>query len=494
MILVGAFIVLLSLHDPLGAPISDGFHDGELLASRMYFDRAGPVPVMIHGMMDVLPARLGMALFGEPWAGAATRLVNGLCTGLALVLLFVGLRIIGGRAAWLVPLLALSLLLLFCANHNSIPQQGAPAVRDLFLLAVVALLALAAMGPRRYQERLLGAAAFLAGATMFWAYNRGIAGVALVGAYAAALALAERSFRALGTAVAGGLAGVAAVYAVSPVMFAAHVSSILYWQAHQGIWHFATVGTRALAIAWACAVVLGLAALIALIGLAVARRGRRDARLPALTLGLAVAGLLVFASSLNRLEEVHAFMIVPYALLASAAAFAVWEGGRARGPLVLSRRAARVSGGIAGLAVFLQFCVSGEGLPANVRALTHGLESDRALADPAYLGVADMLRASGTRCTVALDNQAVVNHLAGVPPCSAFVVPIYAQGDAEPRMLAELQRAAPTMIVLGSDSPYYATDGIDQALRTPRIMAWARANYVPVANIGGIVVARARTR
>jgi hypothetical protein len=376
-------------------------------------------------------------------------------------------------------------------NRHPFLQQGAPALRDLCMIAIAGLLALAATGSSRRHDALLTAAAFVAGATLFWTYNRGTAAVALVGVYAVAGSVAGRSPRAVLLAASGGLAGLAAVFALSPNMFAAHISSILYWRSHDGIWHLPRVEFKPLLIGLACCAAMVGAGVVALGGLRNSWLARADARLPALALALALSGMLVFYGSLNRLDEIHAYMSVPYALLAMIGAAAAWEPGPGRVEPALALRLAVPALAFGAAVVLAQGWISRAGLAGYAQAVIAGLRSDRQLADPNYVKVADIIRASGSRCTVALDNQSLINHLAGLRPCTRFLVPVYAQGDAEPRMLAELQEAPPAMLVLRSTSWSYAIDGIDQATRTPKLMAWARANYVPVADVGGIIVAKA---
>ena len=486
ILLALAFTLLVGFGTSLVGPIADGFHEGEILANRLYFQTPAPLPVMIHGMMDVIPATLGSAMFGEACTAVGARTINALSGTLALLFLFVALFRLGSGKPWFLPALVLAMALLFLANRHAFMQQGAPAVRELFLNACAALLALAAGKAPRRHDLLLGCAAFIAGATLFWAYNRGVAALALVGTYALFVAVTERSARALFVAGVTGAVGLAINLAWSPALFRAHLASMAYWQEHQSIWHLSTRELLPWTTAIACAGLLLGAGLIAL------WRGRSGGRPGALVAACAVAGSLVLASSLNRLDMIHAWMIVPYALLAGFGLLALADQGGARQAPAPATFSPELMLAAAGLIVAAQLWTARHAIADNAAAMIGGLPTDRHLADPAYVRVADRLRASGTRCTLAFDNQSIVNHLSAIPPCSAFLVPIYAQGAGERRMLADLQGARPDMIVLRSGSVYFRLDDRPQPERTPLLARWLAASYVPVAEIDGFVLARRR--
>lgn len=488
-------VVLIGARAAIGSPLEDGFHEGEYLSSRFYFAPGAPVPVLIHGMMDVIPARLAIGWFGLDRAIAGTRLINALLGMMAGLLFLATLaRIARTRAGAIVALACGSGAMLVMAKLRwgvvSV-QQGAPAIRDVFALGVLLLILQASRERGRRHDLLTALAGLVVGGTLFWAYNRGLAvGVAL-GTYLAVRATGDRSLRAAWPGVAGLASGLASVWAMSPAHFAGHFGSILYWQSHGGLWTRFEPGLANYAGIAICAAAVVLPAIAGLAQWLRAMRRDKDASAnAALILGLTAAAALILLSSLNRFDDLHVMMFVPYAILALAAALPVLAS-RVSGKPSVSLDALKA----ACLFVAVMVVMTGVGnrheLGANLRmAMGGALPSDAELASPDDLRIAGRLRASGGNCTFAFDNRGAFHHLSGLPPCSRFMIPAYVGRDAEAGVLIELQRHPPAMIVMRSGFWSWTIDGIAQDQRTPQIASWLQANYQAAEVIGDTELAR----
>jgi hypothetical protein len=201
----------------------------------------------------------------------------------------------------------------------------------------------------------------------------------------------------------------------------------------------------------------------------------------------------VFLTNLHRADFIHVKMILPYAALTGIAGVcAVFENFELR-PILSgnSLRFAILSAmGLTVLLVVVQVKKSHDALHANLHLVAYGLPRDSKIVGANNIEVGKALRADGGSCTYIFDNQQIFYHLSGLPPCSRFVIPVYAGHDVESSVLTDLQRGAPNEVVLRSDFWSWSIDGFDQAKRTPTLYAWLRDHYTPVATFGGVVVAR----
>lgn len=489
-------IVMLYFAIPLGAPLVDGFHEGEYLASRLYFPLNGAMPVMIHGAMDVLPAQVAIFLAGEARTIAATRLVNGLVC-LTAGLMFVHALAQLGRPRARGDLYAVAgLAVLLVANtinplHFAI-QLWAPGIRDVFLIGIAWLLVRAAQAQPARHDRLLAVAAVVAALTVFWSYNRIVPTLALLGSYSLALAAASHRPRPVLIPALGGLSSLVLLALSGREYFAGHIASMLYWQAHDRIWTLPWFDRPAIAIGAVC---VGAALYAGLVGILEWRervRDKADPRPAALALALGCCTVAMLAGQLNRFDLVHAVMTVPFAVLAIAAARAALAAQAT--PAAMSGIPANslLPAGLAMLLFGLLAVGVGPRSAENLTIIVAGLPNDQALIAPRYQAAAAFIRAQGGTCTYAFDNQAAFYHLTGMRPCSRFMIPVYAGPDAEPVLIADLQREAPRAVVWTSAIWSSAIDGLPQAQRTPRVSAWLAAHYRPAARFGDIVVATIR--
>ena len=483
---VAVLIALVTaLHAAWAGPLSDGFQEGEYLSAFLQIARGQAAPLLIHGQMDYLPARLALAFAGQDHLIAAVRLTNALFGFAASLAFLAGLRALAGRTDERLAATLLGAALLLVLNGPAASaidlQQGAPAIRDLALLAELYLLIRASSAAQRNATILAALAGLVAGAALFWSYNRGVVGVIALGGWAAAGQLRGPRLALLAAPLAGLGAGLALLWLAEPAVFARHLANIVYWQAHQAIWAKApdTLPDVVLAAVFA----VGTLALFAWTAVRFWRGGHAARELATLA-ALGAAALLIAYAGLNRLDSFHIRFAVPFMTLLAVRLAVLSRPERLP---VLSRNQwmlAAVTG--LWLLAYVRPVPLLAGFVGNVAALAHGPSADRALAGPALSGAADALRAGGGMCTYTFDNSAALYHLSGLPPCARAMVPVYLAGAEEARTIAELSARRPPLVIGGSDAWYAAIDGKPLAQRTPALARWLTENYVPAKSIGGI--------
>jgi hypothetical protein len=78
---------------------------------------------------------------------------------------------------------------------------------------------------------------------------------------------------------------------------------------------------------------------------------------------------------------------------------------------------------------------------------------------------------SGADCVFDLSNTGLINAVANLPACSQFTYPVYAGLQNEGKLITDLTRADPPVIVYRSDFWSYAIDGRNMAERFPALDA-----------------------
>lgn len=486
-VFVGLFYSRVDLFQPL----NDGFHEGEYLSSHTYFSGPWPSPVMIHGMMDVIPYGAGTFLLGTDKALAGTRLVNELLGAVSGILFLCILAALFRNRMKSIFILPIGLMTLAVANSGDASivsmQQGAPAVRDVFILLTLLLMVQAVRQRKSAYDVLTGLAGLTCGLALFWAYNKGIAALIAISSFAFLVLIMERSFRNVAALILGFSCGVIINLLMAPNVFLTHVQNIIYWQENQYIWHSVVLSGRSLSLGLLTVGAILLAVRVGLYRVFLAIRRREADHDAAMLLSIAAVTGMAFLSSINRFDVPHAGMAIPYAVLAAAAAFqaradthlpdwllaANWAPGALLAPMALSISL-----------VLIQGWSARNALRANIAGLVHGAPDDRHLAGQ-YLRVSDAIAARGGRCTYIFDNQAVFYHLSNLPPCSRFLVPVYVGRAAEASLLADLQKNEPEVILVRSTFWSYAIDDIPQSQRTPGAHQWALDHYSPAETIDG---------
>ena len=241
---IAATLALLACgHANIGASLIDVFHEGEYLSTRQLFGASAHPPLLIHGYLDYIPARTAEIIFGVDHLIAGTRLIN-LFLGSLAAFSFMGclLHLSRSRPEMLGALLIGGALLL-SINARAADviglHQASPAVRDLFLLVQLWLLVAATEREDRSGRLLATAAGVVCGFGTFWAYNRGIAGIAALLAYLGFVLFADRSWqRAIWPGI-GFIAGSLVCFAVEPAIWSQHIANMLFWHRNGGIWSVA---------------------------------------------------------------------------------------------------------------------------------------------------------------------------------------------------------------------------------------------------------------
>lgn len=494
LFVAGLIALVTACHAPIAAPLTDAFQEGEYLATYLQFAPALPLPLLIHGGMDYLPAQAVFALVGPDHLVTGVRLANALLGFVASLLFIACLRAIPAtRCGRLVAtVLGCALLLLVNGRIMGIVelQQGAPAIRDLGLLAELWLLLRAERASDGAARVLSALAGLVAGLALFWAYNRGIVGVLALGAWMAGAQARGWRPGAIAMPLLGLCSGVAICLAADPAMFAQHLANIAYWQQNQAIW--AKRPDFLPEQIYAAEFVIGSLALFAGSALTLAnvwRKGLNANGIANLLMLGAVAVLLAYGT-LSRLDSFHIQFALPFELLLAFRLALSWCPAKWPAPT-------RAQGWIAAaLAIWLIAVVQpvqlALGFADNLAMLSRGLPADRALADPPLAAAAGALRAGGGSCTYAFDNGGAIYHLANLPPCSATMVPVYAAAEREARVIAELSARRPPLVIAASDAWYAAIDGKPLAQRTPALQRWLNANYVPHSRAGGIELWRVK--
>lgn len=496
LVIAALVAVVTSLHAPLAAPLTDAFQEGEYLSTYLQFAPGLAPPLLIHGTIDYWPARAALALVGPDHLLVAVRLANALLGAAASLLLLAALRAIPVSRMGKLFATALGCAFLLLVNGRIVGvvelQQGAPAIRDLALLAEIYLLLRAERASPRAAGLLVALAGFVAGLGLFWAYNRGIVGIVALGAWMIGAQARGWHPKAIAMPLQGLCIGLAISLAAEPQMAAQHLTNILYWQQNQAIWakrpDYLPEIVTALAFA---AATLALFAAAATGLLRVWRKGLNANGIASLLMLGAVTLLLVYGT-LNRLDSAHIRFAYPYQLLLALRLTMLWPPPRI--PALGGPRRVLVAGLAIWLLVFVNPVQLASGVAANAALLARKLPTDRALATPQLAATADALHTGKGACTYAFDNGGAIYHLAGLPPCSATLVPVYAAPERQFQIIAELAARRPPLVIGGSDAWYAAIDGKELAQRTPALHRGLTEAYEPDRRIGGTEIWRLRAR
>jgi MFS family permease len=99
------------------------------------------------------------------------------------------------------------------------------------------------------------------------------------------------------------------------------------------------------------------------------------------------------------------------------------------------------------------------------------LPDAKSAVTPGLLWSSEMIVESGANCVFDLSNTGLINAVANLPACSQFTYPVYAGLQNEGKLITDLTRADPPVIVYRSDFWSYAIDGRNMAERFPALDA-----------------------
>jgi hypothetical protein len=505
--LLAILVIVTSFQTPIFNTEADTFHEGEytMYAVPGWDAVSHRMPVLIHGGIDYIPARLAAAICAPDHQLACVRAMNaGLTAAAGGVFVAVLSAIVGlGTIQAIIAGLPAVVLLIAYDGTAAMPvrlQQSSPALRDLVVLLTLLCIAWLVRTERRLSAggrcALLAACGCIAGVGLLWTYDRGLIAVLVAVGAGSYLSLVERQWRPL-VWLAAGLACGLALAAASGVYgdIADNFGNILYWCQHGDIWRL----TRDPAVLFSAAraAMLG-GVLLCLACVAIWRDIRHGRPGQALTLlSLAVVMGLYAIQTYERPDVIHLTWILWVVTLLAAALLR-----EAMHPAV--SRASPVA--VAVLAILTGFVVASyniprtlaapgrwlDGLALNLRALQAPLPRNQDLVPPGLAEAAAIIHAHPAACTYSLSNEGLLYVLARLPPCSRFAYPAYVSTGTQAAVIAELQRMGPPIVL--ASSPYWsnAIDGKTLAMRTPALAAWTAQHYPYRLNLPDGYVLRSR--
>lgn len=490
-LLFGAALVtamITSFHAPLDAAWADLFHEGEYVSPRLFFDLADPRPLLIHGQLNYLPAQVARGLCPGSEL-VCTRAVNSGLTALAgLIFFFCAFAAVDrGRSRAMAGLGALAILFAINGTRTNLVevQQGAPAIRDLGLLTSILFLILASRHPGKGGSALSFLGGFVAGFSAFFAYNRGLTGLLAIGCYIVVSILIGVD-RKKGVAAAIGLVtGLALLVLSDPGMARAHVNNIAYWAQHREIWAWPYEDKTLRGLLKPVLFYLS-AALLLLSGLLLALRSwrlrSRVETLPILAF-LGTACVLMLQQSVQRYDDTHLSFAIPWLFL-----LGLWMSNRL--PTMSGSFAVRPAVAASCL-LLVMILINGPfrnsivgSTRYNLGLLKSPLPRDTDLVSADVRSVAALLERANPQCTYVLNNAAGLYELSSRRPCSSLMMPVYATAEGETKLISDLERTRPPLIVSQSADWFNAIDNRPLEQRTPRLAAWISANYPSVITVG----------
>ena len=493
--------------------LRDPFHQGEYFAglATLLSDHADILPLTVHGALDYLPGLLALKLFGPQAHFFPTLLAYQLLDlTAAILLLMVTFELLGNRPGN-------SLLLLATVIAAPLLVMD----KDVLLLASIYLYFLSQRhdgGERRLLEVLLGVALACG---VFWSYDRGIAGAVSVGTACLIQAWGDRRYLTTlvvfpMVALALGrlwpafgpenyffsisvLAETAAQWSYGWEAGAVIRTAFLGWSTLMALWLLvASVAARGFAVGR-----VANAALFGCLCLFLFKMGTNRADLWHL-LGALWGPMLVgvhwysgyseqvaehsnkaglvskaalfvffcFLAVLGFLYPLAAFIAIGV-IVAIAAASTNQASAVDRWPQILCAAALAVCG-------FVEVNSIANGISAGRYAWTEHLGSlpaNSMLVGEDVRWVAQELTRAGARCVFDLSNHGLINGLTGLPACSRFTYPVYADQRYEQELVEAVNSRAPQAIVFSSTDWSYSIDGKPMSARFPHLTQVLREEY-----------------
>lgn len=474
-------------------PVVDGFHEGEYLgtlwAIRSYLAGAAPFPLLVHGPMDFIPALLAGSIAGDHSVIVFTRFINTFLAAVAWIL-FLDMILISLRRNEHRYAAGILCCLLFLGMIVVIPpdtvehQQAFLAIRDIFLIVALwcALRSISTASTiSQYLFMLMAGTA--TAASLYWAYDRFLAGVVFAAAFAIVL-LIQRAWRLLLALIVGGIAGLLLIPLFAPSgSLIENIDNLVYWMKFSGeVWHL-SYAARAPTLPTALAMVVLLVIFTKQWHDNSSRnRGERSLGFSAGLLALQAFFLLKY---LNLPRQPNNYYFVwPFILLASTLTFRwpvlrsfddaaknCWDALRNERP---RQQLGVVLVGLCLLAVVTNNMLTTSLL--NVCALSRP-PADTDLLPKAARDVANIpsLRAGG--CVLLWSNEGVFATALHRPFCTHYMYPIYASRAHEADLLREISAAEPAIVIF--NTPFWSMDiyGRNMRERLPAVNRYLQNNY-----------------
>jgi hypothetical protein len=473
-----------------GFPIQDAFHHGEFLAAAITVLEGAPFegpPYTIHGAVDFFPAIVvNLFLPSRDMLLANTLVLYPMMTMLAVVLIaFAAIQLT--RRFDHAPLVVVPFILIagLCVGW-----------RDIFF--ALSLYMFARIVPDERGQGGGAAAQILFGLVIalstYWSFNRGVAALAAFAPPTLWLAVQHRRFLiSITSAVVGFLVMGATLPGIGVVSYVENFLMLLQTSSQ---WRYPRSPARDI---WA-ALIIGctlfsfiiftlkssrnalsgprIILLIALLsGCAVYAKiglGRIDGThivmgiwLPVLVVTLllpsnwlevpswpvvGIAGMLAVGFTYFASGKLEYWPLTAIIVMTAAAAF----GQRFR--LYTTAASLALSIAVVFLTVGRTYIAEQRGFFDWVRAIPDLPIATQAVT-PGVLWSASTLVENGAPCVFDLVNTGLINAVANLPACSRFTYPVYAGPQHEARLIEDLRRSAPPVIVYSAEYWSYAIDG-----------------------------------
>jgi hypothetical protein len=489
---LAVLLVVTTFQAPLTSPVADTIHEGEYLMYGLSGGRviAGQPAVYPHGGIDHIPVRLAAVFRSPDRQIVCVRVINAAATAVAVGLFLALLAAITGLGTFVAFAAGLPAIVTLMAYNGAATaavdlQQGAPGIRDLFVLINMFLIVRLIQFGKRLTERacLLRVAvfSFVSGFGLFWSYDRGLVAVALAVGAAIGFARMWWDVRAIPAMLIGGglgfgLAGLSGLYGT----IAGNSFAISYWFVNGSLSRLPFSEDLMMSLIPAIALFIILIAA----GWFATWRSRRIGEIEQGFLFLLLMAATGFYAILacRRPDATHIGWVLAMASLLAAALLR-----HARAPWMLrARRSVVAAIAVVICFVFVNYATKPLaslpktwmiGIQNNVTALRNELPRDAELVPPGLREAADTIRARPSVCTYSLSSDGLLYLLARTPPCSRFAYPSYVSLDRQVDVIGELERGNPPFMEVHSSNRSNDVDGKGLAIRAPALSTWIAAHY-----------------
>lgn len=507
----------------LNKMISDPFHIGEAFPAAMGYvlhsQGSEFSQYTIHGAWDVLPALISLATFGENYFIFPTRLIISLCDIFScILLLIITCKLIHPNFG---KKFQKFIFILTVAYYAPLLV----GIRDLFLLISIFLFLeclkiWVESTKNTYRFILEGFLGLSLAFGMFWSFDRGIVGVASLGAAILYCLLRYRRF--VLTAFCGVLSVVILQFNdLFSIKFYLENSKFLVSTSY--MWSYGFNGTIIYSI---IATLFNMSALVCLIlysNLLISNRLDRNALIGSIS----ILSLLMLKISTNRADFGHIAwsLWIPYLIFGisyqyisvdvckrfSALNFSYLFGlftlvllfisSRNPMPLLMCIALAekvKMIPTIVPARIFYQLLMlviasiitlqvffipilnvnSYVGSFYSIFKLASGQAPvNDSLVDRKLLYAAKKLSLLKNECIFDLSNHGIFNAVLFLPPCTRFSYPVYADRSYQKTMISDLQKSSPSSIIYSSDNWSYKIDKKSMVQRLPELDNWIIREY-----------------
>lgn len=476
---IAGFIVLLALSLQIlvnsNGKITDPFHTGEYFASfvSIFNDQHSQGLITVHGALDFIPAWLSHAIYGPDHYFFGTIFLYELADVLAAIVFYVLVAIFTERFAshyQAIVLIVAAMISTLLVNY-----------RDLFLLASLLLYFSCQMELRQLVKKVtemgLGLTVAL---NLFWSFDRGIAGVLSIGVACLILAYRNKS----------GLIAVLSFFVFLLIFSSSseylslqsYIENVKFLLATSSQWGY---GLQALPVIRS--VVLLLLCSLALLILFNSINGKSNSSNSLIENGILFGILTIVFLKIgsNRADLTHIHWGMWPALLAFLYAqhskhgfiFAAANADYYRN--IISDLAGRNLLANLGFILLLIVLITPTSLRDGYYLLSSIIKprANEELVSDGVKWVSNELKHTKSKCVFDLANHGVINGLSGLPACTRFAYPVYANKNFQNEIIEALKSEKPAVIVYSSTSLYFAIDNKNMHIRLPNVKSYLDREY-----------------